>query len=62
MVEQWEEFFQNALLLVESQHASCDGHVHGYLCRHSTNEHHLLPSVWVESAIVYVLCPPNLFN
>lgn len=48
------------LLLIESHHTSRNGHIHWYLGRHSSNQKHLLFSIWVVCRIIKMLCFPNV--
>ena len=46
-------------LPVESEHGSCDGHVHWHLSRHPANHNHLLPGVRVEGRVIDILGLPE---
>lgn len=47
-------------LPIESKHAACDGHVHWHLCRHATNQQHLLTRIRMEGRVIDVFGPPQL--
>lgn len=46
-------------LLVKGHHTSSYSHIHWYLCRHSTNQKHLLMGVWMECWIIQLFSFPQ---